>query len=35
MSSYDGAVLLTHTLRDPSLMTREARQLERWIDELA
>jgi hypothetical protein len=27
--------LLTNTFRDPDLMTREARRLERWIDSLA
>jgi hypothetical protein len=30
-----GIALLTNTFRDPELMTREARRLERWIDSLA
>jgi TetR/AcrR family transcriptional repressor of nem operon len=35
IASYQGIALLTNTLRDPELMTREARRLERWIDSLA
>jgi TetR/AcrR family transcriptional regulator, transcriptional repressor for nem operon len=35
MASYQGIALLTNTFRDPDLMTREARRLERWIDSLA
>jgi AcrR family transcriptional regulator len=35
MSSYEGAALLTNTLRDPKLMTTESRRLERWIDSLS
>ena len=35
MASYQGIALLTNTFRDPELMTREARRLERWIDSLA
>ena len=35
MASYQGVALLTNTFRDPELMTREARRLERWIDSLA
>ena len=34
IASYQGISLLTNTLRDPDLMTREARRLERWIDGL-
>jgi TetR/AcrR family transcriptional regulator, transcriptional repressor for nem operon len=34
MASYQGIALLTNTLRDPELMRREARRLERWIDSL-
>ncbi len=34
-ASYQGIALLTNTFRDPDLMTREARRLERWIDSLA
>jgi AcrR family transcriptional regulator len=35
MASYQGIALLTNTFRDPELMTREARRLERWIDSLS
>jgi TetR/AcrR family transcriptional regulator, transcriptional repressor for nem operon len=35
LASYQGIALLTNTFRDPDLMTREARRLERWIDSLA
>ncbi len=35
IASYQGIALLTNALRDPELMTREARRLERWIDSLA
>ena len=35
IASYHGAALLTNTLRDPELMAREGRRLERWIDGLA
>jgi TetR/AcrR family transcriptional regulator, transcriptional repressor for nem operon len=35
IASYHGIALLTNTLRDPELMLREARRLERWIDSLA
>jgi len=34
IASYQGIALLTNTFRDPDLMTREARRLERWIDSL-
>jgi TetR/AcrR family transcriptional regulator, transcriptional repressor for nem operon len=34
VASYQGIALLTNTFRDPALMTREARRLERWIDSL-
>jgi TetR/AcrR family transcriptional regulator, transcriptional repressor for nem operon len=34
MAAYQGISLLTNTLRDPELMTREGRRLERWIDSL-
>ena len=34
ISAYQGASLLTNTFRDPELMAREARRLERWIDSL-
>jgi TetR/AcrR family transcriptional regulator, transcriptional repressor for nem operon len=35
LASYQGIALLTNTFRDPALMEREGRRLERWIDELA
>jgi TetR/AcrR family transcriptional regulator, transcriptional repressor for nem operon len=35
IAAYQGISLLTNTLREPELMTREARRLERWIDSLA
>jgi AcrR family transcriptional regulator len=34
-ASYQGIALLTNTFRNPELMRREARRLERWIDSLA
>ena len=34
IASYQGIALLTNTFRDPELMAREARRLERWIDSL-
>ena len=34
IAAYQGIALLTNTLRDPELMTREGRRLERWIDSL-
>jgi TetR/AcrR family transcriptional repressor of nem operon len=35
IAAYHGAALLTNTLREPKVLAREARRLERWIDELA
>ena len=35
IAAYHGAALLTNTLRDPQVLAREARRLERWIDQLA
>jgi AcrR family transcriptional regulator len=35
IASYQGASLLTNTFREPELMAREGRRLERWIDSLA
>lgn len=35
IASYQGISLLTNTFRDPELMVREGRRLERWIDSLA
>jgi AcrR family transcriptional regulator len=34
IASYEGIALLTNTFRDPELMAREGRRLERWIDAL-
>jgi TetR/AcrR family transcriptional regulator, transcriptional repressor for nem operon len=34
IAAYQGIALLTNTLRDPELMAREARRLQRWIDTL-
>jgi len=34
IASYQGISLLTNTFRDPELMRRESRRLERWIDSL-
>jgi AcrR family transcriptional regulator len=35
IAAYHGAALLTNTLRDPEVLAREGRRLERWIDGLA
>jgi TetR/AcrR family transcriptional repressor of nem operon len=35
VAAYQGISLLTNTLRDPELMNREGRRLDRWIDSLA
>jgi AcrR family transcriptional regulator len=34
IAGVQGAALLADTLRDPKLMTREARRLERWVESL-
>jgi TetR/AcrR family transcriptional repressor of nem operon len=34
IASYQGIALLTNTFRDPDLMVREGRRLERWVDSL-
>ena len=34
IASYQGISLLANTFRDPELMRRECRRLERWIDSL-
>jgi TetR/AcrR family transcriptional regulator, transcriptional repressor for nem operon len=34
MATYQGAAVLTQALRQPELITREGRRLERWIDSL-
>jgi TetR/AcrR family transcriptional regulator, transcriptional repressor for nem operon len=34
VSAYQGVSLLANTFRDPDLMAREARRLERWVDTL-
>jgi len=35
LASYEGIALLTNTFRDPEVMIREGRRLERWIGSLA
>jgi TetR/AcrR family transcriptional regulator, transcriptional repressor for nem operon len=35
MATYQGTALLSNTLNDPTLMTRESRRLGQWIDSLA
>jgi hypothetical protein len=35
IAAYQGISLLTNTFREPELMVREGRRLERWIDSLA
>jgi TetR/AcrR family transcriptional regulator, transcriptional repressor for nem operon len=35
LARYEGAALLTSTLRDPDIMTREASRTAEWIDGLA
>ena len=35
IASYQGIMLLTNTFREPELLSREARRLDRWIDSLA
>ncbi len=35
IAAYQGVSLLTNTLREPDLMLRESRRLERWIDSLS
>ena len=35
LAAYHGAALLTNTLHDPGLMSREGRRLSRWIDAVA
>jgi TetR/AcrR family transcriptional regulator, transcriptional repressor for nem operon len=34
IAGYEGAALLTHSLRDPDVLKRQLRRLQRWIDEL-
>jgi AcrR family transcriptional regulator len=34
VASYQGSALLSNTFRDPTILTREARRLDRWIDTL-
>jgi AcrR family transcriptional regulator len=35
IAAYQGISLLTNAFRDPELMAREGRRLERWVDALA
>jgi AcrR family transcriptional regulator len=34
IASYQGTAVLTQALKEPALMTREGRRLERWLDSL-
>jgi AcrR family transcriptional regulator len=34
IASYQGTAMLTQALREPALLSREGRRLERWIDSL-
>jgi len=34
IASYQGTAVLTQALREPALLSRESRRLERWIDSL-
>jgi TetR/AcrR family transcriptional repressor of nem operon len=34
LASYQGSALLSNTFRDPKILTRQARRLDRWIDTL-
>jgi TetR/AcrR family transcriptional regulator, transcriptional repressor for nem operon len=34
MASYQGTAVVTQALREPALLSREGRRLERWIDSL-
>jgi TetR/AcrR family transcriptional regulator, transcriptional repressor for nem operon len=34
IASYEGSALLANTMRDPAILTRAARRLTNWIDEL-
>jgi AcrR family transcriptional regulator len=34
IAAYQGSALLANTFRDPDILTREARRLNRWIDTL-
>jgi TetR/AcrR family transcriptional regulator, transcriptional repressor for nem operon len=34
IAAYQGAALLASALRDPGILAREGRRLERWIDSL-
>jgi hypothetical protein len=34
LAAYEGSALLANTLRDPEVLIRAGRRLERWIDTL-
>ncbi|RLV50132.1 TetR/AcrR family transcriptional regulator [Nocardioides mangrovicus] len=34
IATYEGATILTHSLRDPDLLHRQSQRLRRWIDSL-
>ena len=35
IADFQGAALLTNTFREPEVLVRQSRRLERWIDSLA
>jgi len=35
IAAYEGVALLANTLRDPKLITNEARRLKRWADSIS
>jgi hypothetical protein len=35
VAAYQGAAVLTNTLRDPTLLVSEGDRLQRWIDAIA
>lgn len=34
IATYEGATVLTHSLRDPDLMHRQSQRLRRWVESL-
>jgi TetR/AcrR family transcriptional regulator, transcriptional repressor for nem operon len=34
LAAYEGSALLTNTMRDPSVLSRASRRIDRWIDSL-
>ncbi|MBU4555950.1 MAG: TetR/AcrR family transcriptional regulator [Actinobacteria bacterium] len=35
IAGYEGAALLTHSLRDPELLADQVQRLQQWVDEIA